>query len=97
VGKIQSNGLSLYYEAFGNPSHPAILLIMGLASQSLNWFPYFIDSAGRSTAAQSTSSLIRGWIEAGGEADRVSGSKVKLTRRGTGKLNNTNVLWPRSG
>ena len=42
-GKVQSNGLSLYYEAFGNPSHPAILLIMGLNSQSLNWFPYFYE------------------------------------------------------
>jgi pimeloyl-ACP methyl ester carboxylesterase len=42
-GKIQANGLNLYYEAFGNPAHPAVLLIMGLASQSLNWFPYFYE------------------------------------------------------
>jgi pimeloyl-ACP methyl ester carboxylesterase len=42
-GKIQANGLNLYYEAFGNPTHPAVLLIMGLASQSLNWFPYFYE------------------------------------------------------
>ena len=41
--KVQTNGINLYYEAFGNPSHPAVLLIMGLASQSLNWFPYFYE------------------------------------------------------
>jgi pimeloyl-ACP methyl ester carboxylesterase len=42
-GKVQTNGLNLYYEAFGNPTHPAVLLIMGLASQSLHWFPYFYE------------------------------------------------------
>jgi pimeloyl-ACP methyl ester carboxylesterase len=42
-GKAQANGLNLYYEAFGNPTHPVVLLIMGLASQSLNWFPYFYE------------------------------------------------------
>jgi pimeloyl-ACP methyl ester carboxylesterase len=42
-GKAQANGLNLYYEAFGNPTHPAVLLIMGLASQSLHWFPYFYE------------------------------------------------------
>lgn len=42
-GGVKSNGLNLYYEAFGNPSHPAVLLIMGLASQSLNWFSYFYN------------------------------------------------------
>lgn len=39
--KIKTNGLNLYYEAFGDPSHPVVLLIMGLASQCLHWFPYF--------------------------------------------------------
>jgi pimeloyl-ACP methyl ester carboxylesterase len=42
-GKALTNGLNLYYETFGNPTHPAVLLIMGLASQSLNWFPYFYE------------------------------------------------------
>ncbi len=41
--KVQANGLNLYYETFGNPTHPAVLLIMGLASQSLQWFPYFYE------------------------------------------------------
>jgi pimeloyl-ACP methyl ester carboxylesterase len=42
-GKAKTNTLNLYYEAFGNPTHPAVLLIMGLASQSLHWFPYFYE------------------------------------------------------
>jgi pimeloyl-ACP methyl ester carboxylesterase len=42
-GKVKTNNLKLYYEAFGNPSHPAVLLIIGLASQSLQWFPYFYE------------------------------------------------------
>lgn len=42
-GKIKVNNLNLYYEAFGNPSDPAVLLIVGLASQCLHWFPYFYE------------------------------------------------------
>jgi pimeloyl-ACP methyl ester carboxylesterase len=42
-GKVKTSSLNLYYEAFGNPAHPAVMLIMGLASQSLNWFPYFYE------------------------------------------------------
>jgi pimeloyl-ACP methyl ester carboxylesterase len=42
-GKVQANGLNLYYEAFGNPNDQVVLLIMGLASQSLNWFPSFYE------------------------------------------------------
>jgi pimeloyl-ACP methyl ester carboxylesterase len=41
--KVLTNSLNLYCEAFGNPDHPAVLLIMGLASQSLQWFPYFYE------------------------------------------------------
>jgi pimeloyl-ACP methyl ester carboxylesterase len=41
--KDKTSNLNLYYEVFGNPTHPAVLLIMGLASQSLNWFPYFYE------------------------------------------------------
>lgn len=41
--KVRTNRLELYYEAFGDPTYPAVLLIMGLASQSLNWFPYFYE------------------------------------------------------
>lgn len=42
-GKVKASNLNFYYEAFGNPTHPAVLLIMGLASQSLQWFPYFYE------------------------------------------------------
>jgi pimeloyl-ACP methyl ester carboxylesterase len=42
-GKIKTNGINLYYEAFGNPAHPAILLIMGLATPCFHWFPYIYE------------------------------------------------------
>ncbi len=42
-GKIKTNGINLYCETFGNPAHPAILLIMGLATPCLHWFPYFYE------------------------------------------------------
>lgn len=34
---IQTNSLQLEYETFGDPSHPAVLLIMGLGLQMLGW------------------------------------------------------------
>ncbi len=40
---IKANNLNLYVETFGDRSHPPVLLIMGLASQCLNWFPYFYE------------------------------------------------------
>jgi pimeloyl-ACP methyl ester carboxylesterase len=42
-GKIKTNGIHLYYEAFGDPAHPAILLIIGLATPCFYWFPYFYE------------------------------------------------------
>jgi pimeloyl-ACP methyl ester carboxylesterase len=42
-GKIATNGIHLYYETFGDPNHPAILLIMGVSCRDPRWFPYFID------------------------------------------------------
>lgn len=41
--KIAVNGINLYYESFGNPSNPTVLLIMGVSCPCLQWFPYFID------------------------------------------------------
>ncbi len=40
---LPANGLNLHVETFGDPKHPAVLLIMGLASSCLNWFPYFYE------------------------------------------------------
>ncbi len=40
---IPVNGLNLYYETFGNPNHPPVLLIMGLSAPCLQWFPYFFE------------------------------------------------------
>ena len=33
----RANGIDLYYETFGDPARPTILLIMGLATQSIAW------------------------------------------------------------
>jgi pimeloyl-ACP methyl ester carboxylesterase len=39
--KVWVNGQNLYFETFGNPKDPAVLLIAGIGSQCLHWFPYF--------------------------------------------------------
>lgn len=38
---MQSNGITLEYDTFGVPSDPAIVLIMGLATQMIAWQPLF--------------------------------------------------------
>ena len=40
---FKANNIDLYVETFGEPTHPAVLLIMGLGCQCLNWFPYFYE------------------------------------------------------
>jgi pimeloyl-ACP methyl ester carboxylesterase len=35
--QVRANGIHLEYETFGDPSHPAILLIMGLGGQMILW------------------------------------------------------------
>ena len=37
VPTAKSNGIELAYETFGDPSHPTILLIMGLGAQRVMW------------------------------------------------------------
>lgn len=37
AGKAPCNGIEIYYETFGNPENPALLLIMGLDSQCIMW------------------------------------------------------------
>ncbi|MBL8518339.1 MAG: alpha/beta fold hydrolase [Betaproteobacteria bacterium] len=34
---VQANGIQIEYESFGDPAHPAVLLIMGLGLQMLGW------------------------------------------------------------
>jgi pimeloyl-ACP methyl ester carboxylesterase len=43
TGTALANGMKLYYETFGDRNNPAVLLIMGLSCQCLQWFPYFIE------------------------------------------------------
>lgn len=42
-GTIKANGIDIFYQTFGDPNHPAVLLIMGLGSQCVHWFPYFFE------------------------------------------------------
>jgi Predicted hydrolases or acyltransferases (alpha/beta hydrolase superfamily) len=41
---LTANGLSLAYEEFGNPKHPAILLVMGLGTQMIAWPVAFCEN-----------------------------------------------------
>lgn len=34
---IRANGIRLAYEEFGQPDHPAMVLVMGLGTQLLGW------------------------------------------------------------
>lgn len=40
-GRVAANGIQLYYEAFGSPGDPTVLLIIGMDEQCTAWFPYF--------------------------------------------------------
>lgn len=37
TGTARANGIELAYERFGNPAHPAVVLIMGLNTQMIAW------------------------------------------------------------
>jgi pimeloyl-ACP methyl ester carboxylesterase len=41
-GIVPSNGIEIYYETFGKPTNPAVLLIMGLDAQCVMWSMDFI-------------------------------------------------------
>jgi len=36
-GKMKANGIEIWYEDFGNPSDPTVLLIMGAGGQAILW------------------------------------------------------------
>src|SRR4051794_18249869 len=40
---IDSNGIRMWTEAFGNPRDPTLLLIMGASAQGIQWPEPFID------------------------------------------------------
>ena len=40
-GIVEANGIDIWYESFGDPSHPTVLLIAGAYSQALLWAPEF--------------------------------------------------------
>lgn len=39
-GRVCSNGIEIYFEAFGKPEDPAVLLIAGMDTPCTIWFPY---------------------------------------------------------
>jgi pimeloyl-ACP methyl ester carboxylesterase len=40
---VRANGIDVYYDTFGDPTRPTILLVMGLATQSIAWPDPFVD------------------------------------------------------
>ena len=40
-GKVRANGIDIWYETFGDPTLPTVLLIAGAFSQALLWAPEF--------------------------------------------------------
>ena len=42
-GRLRSNGMVLFYETFGEPANPAVLLIIGMDTQCTLWFPHFYE------------------------------------------------------
>ena len=43
MSRVQANGLEIEVEQHGDPAHPPVLLIMGLATQLIHWPQDFID------------------------------------------------------
>jgi pimeloyl-ACP methyl ester carboxylesterase len=41
--RIQSNGIQIYYEAFGDPGNPTVMLIIGMDEQCTAWLPYIYE------------------------------------------------------
>ncbi len=44
MSKAQANGITLEFDTFGDPSLPAVLLIMGLGAQMTTWDPKFCEA-----------------------------------------------------
>ncbi len=42
-GKVPANGIDVWFESFGNPSDPAVLLVMGGNAQATLWRPAFFE------------------------------------------------------
>jgi len=42
-GKVESNGINIWYEDFGDRSNPTVLLIMGAGAQATMWVPELIE------------------------------------------------------
>jgi pimeloyl-ACP methyl ester carboxylesterase len=43
MARAQANGLELEYDTFGDPAHPALVLVMGLGAQMITWEDGFCE------------------------------------------------------
>lgn len=41
--QVSANGLQITYDSFGDPAHPAVVLIMGLGTQMIHWNDQFCE------------------------------------------------------
>jgi pimeloyl-ACP methyl ester carboxylesterase len=44
---VQANGLTICYDAFGEPTHPPVVLIMGMGAQMIGWDDAFCEGLAR--------------------------------------------------
>ena len=80
--KAHANKIELEYETFGDPKHPAILLIMGLGGQLIHWPEPFCEKL-----AQAGYYVIRFDNRDAGLSTRISGhGQSKLVRAGLKSL-----------
>src|SRR5512139_1443126 len=42
-GRVEANGIKIWYEDFGHRSDPTVLLIMGAGGQATMWHPKMIE------------------------------------------------------
>ncbi|MEU4242808.1 alpha/beta hydrolase [Actinoplanes sp. NPDC026619] len=48
MAEVRANGVDIWYETVGNPENPALLLVMGLGAQLIDWPAGFVEQlAGR--------------------------------------------------
>ena len=44
AASVQANGIDIVYDSFGDPSHPPMLLVMGLGGQMIAWDEEFCEA-----------------------------------------------------
>src|SRR5436305_14799147 len=44
VRRVSANGIEIAYETYGDPTHPPVLLVMGLGTQMIAWPEEFCEA-----------------------------------------------------